>query len=683
MYVTTDTKEEDKKTIRDYKTFTTKEQQKFDTKKLLHGPKRSYSLFFEVTAWRVLYEQNPENIPLVTINELVFPMICRCCNEEIKTLKEDDDKRLFISENCKYHHQYHFSCIRQEFLSKMAKNKNLLRELTLGLEDCKKVQAICPKCGLQLTLKDLKKLFKKELETIYQKIIEDEYGGSEFVLSKDCKAKPREDKKIHALNFLSKVTPFKRKDKPNSKIFEMALCQRCNQGKSHSYEKERLSLLFGGQFSNHYMNYCAQCGKLLLLSSDRIRLSCRHNVCQSCGSEWIKFFDKSSALFKRFARDNPLDILNWPISSCYHCGKYADVLSIQVHDDHYMSLAHVLRKFFLKSEELKKIKEKTKHEEKKIPEEKKNFEESHECIEQGCKLKKEDCFGHIFSDIIKNLKDGKCDQWLKKMEEVKVDLEKCPEINKWLQHRYAFLNGNTLVGYKGIFEETKNDITVNLDKTINFLKNLETLSNNFVVSEDVCTPLYQNITGINLQPIEEVPESTKSCFQDAKIYGEMYGYKINTSEIYFMSLRGMAITKENKENIKNIGKHLDDLLTVSGPFGRGIYLSKNPNTIHSMTQNNEGIYYMAVVYIAESDKHDEVEVNPIDYKRVAADVHMKSIYKDEDNVDKEFGYKGIMKGNMIKVFLESKHEMLVVFEPALVIPLYTVSYFIDFTKLNI
>ena len=141
----------------------------------------------------------------------------------------------------------------------------------------------------------------------------------------------------------------------------------------------------------------------------------------------------------------------------------------------------------------------------------------------------------------------------------------------WLRQRYALLNngegeGTFLIGYKNLFAKALKELK---DKETDEL--LNKFENDYKEMQPQLPDFKEKLKSINGAVLKDkinLSYYEKDCYMNARIYGQMYNYKIS-NKIYYMCLRGMPF-----EDWSKVGKDNDQLLETVGPFGRGCYLSE-------------------------------------------------------------------------------------------------------------
>jgi hypothetical protein len=689
---------------------------------LFYGPGRSYTLFYEPGLWRIMYDRLPIPKPIIEIQDLIQPVYCGLCRREVVSMDEKDSMRLFVSEGCPYRHKFHLDCIMKAIYripvpspsgqASSNPNSNVLEALIKGREQRSGLQAICFVCGSRMTLRDIQTVLGKAYRDANNAHWKKDYQ-SPFWFSPSCErketsrnVKDREKQSFaDAKSFAMRTTLFERArgSAGASGGLGMRICERC-PGVNHSYDRAAVTKLLETTTHLAYSKSCAECGAILLDRWDQTRLSCGHNLCIECGYNWLQFTDTNSIFFKA-SIGLTAGAITFPVAFCSHCMKVVDLTGLPLHNDHYISFPHLLRKYFLRREPIQ------------------------QCIHQNCQVHTTGLFGPRYSFLFEALRERaatvdstdpskvtvKCDGLLR-VKELPKYVGVTPLREMWLANRYAVIETTKdkqyLIGYKNLFEEAFNEVTdpkiadiqrllEGFDKTAEefcYKKplNKQQLADSLKYVKDSKDPTLGN--GIpQVSSIESIdfPGHTKHCYIDALIHGKMYGYTLEQDSYYYMSLAGLPT-----EELGSLGANLDALLSTVGPFGRGLYLSKNPNDIHEITAARDSRYYMAIVLLAQprapapapapapsrsagqtrdpAQGHKPHDVNPIDYTRVSADQIPAG--RPDPSYSKQEVYVGQKQGSILRVTIHQKHSWVVVFEPSLVVPLLVVSYRIDFTK---
>lgn len=567
---------------------------------------------------------------------------------EITHFDDTSEDRLFVGRSCRYKHKYHSNCM-VESLTKACNGD--IKSLVEGLEDYKKPQPVCCGYGCALNIKDLKKLFPDYFREEYLTKMSAFFSDNKFVLNKKECPYNKENKRSIIKACVMVNTPFKRKAKRGEKLFAMGPCPTCPKAKAHLCEWDRIKELLGDFSNMSYCQFCCQCGVTRGEAKSVLRLSCRHTCCDTCGIPWLSFANLKSKAFQAYLKDN-VGKVQWPVISCYFCGKMADLVSIQLHDNHYISLQQILRMCFLNNGNLDK------------------------CIEAGCSC----AVGPQMKDILRMMHfditriELSVDSLLS-YEEIKV--ENVPrELHQWLRHRYAKIlakdQGFYLVGYKNMFEEAKDEATTKAKECIELVRKFEKDYSNFVteaaknIAVDVAI---KEIEGVKIK--ENKPfDKAKERYVDACIFAHMYGYQMDT-HMLFMNVEGM--------DMKKFGENPDKDMCVAGPYGRGFYLSPSPKAIHGSSRAKENVFNMAVACIARSkDAKKERRVVANDIRRVAGDIQKANIGSEEEEKEVPKESCGRMNGNVLDVEQDSV-KWTVVYDPVLVVPLHLVSYNVEFT----
>eukprot|EP00826_Nyctotherus_ovalis_P019124 TRINITY_DN15844_c0_g1_i1.p1 TRINITY_DN15844_c0_g1~~TRINITY_DN15844_c0_g1_i1.p1 ORF type:complete len:391 (+),score=98.20 TRINITY_DN15844_c0_g1_i1:266-1438(+) len=386
-------------------------------------------------------------------------------------------------------------------------------------------------------------------------------------------------------------------------------------------------------------------------------LACGHYLCHECGKEWINFSVGNSEFFADYANKN----VTWPVAKCLHCKQVVDIAGIQIHKDHYISFPMFIKRCFL--------------------------ETNTACIEGDSEDEAN------YGPVLKIFRDG-----LRRAEITEDDkkivcplLSYCelePEIfppneegkesvklaNIWLQHYYAQIRkkdslGWVLIGYKRLFEKVKKVVS-NMKGIKDKLKKIEGTFDNLITADH---SLGKEITGFVENECKKL--YCYDTFVNCKIHCEIHRCNFSFDECYYLCLNGATLSQ-----IKGIGSDITPLLSVTGPFGRGFYVSKDANLIHQMSRPIDDHYYMAQVCLATKMKDTKGEpvqdiVNPY---RTCSYSQIPVNSKEEKKAAAK-RYCGKSVGEMIKVSIDGK-DITVIFEPYLIVPMQLIKYSIDFTK---
>ena len=614
-----------------------------DTKEnsFFRAPGRCFCLLYTPKAWNILYRSNPNKQQILLVSEMRLPLLCTICNKEITEFRPEGEHRLFISSECKYKHKFHFLCIRDALEKKCGKN---IKKLILGLEDYKQIQPNCNGCGSCLCLNDLKTLFADYFAKEYIKSLEEEYKDI-FKLNDACdfqgvnKKVKRSDVKTH----LMMHTPFRRRGQKGATKLKMVKCDLCKNNDPHSIDLKKVVELFGSTSNIAFTRYCAQCGQITGEDQSIMRLSCRHICCDKCATAWMLFTDKNTEIFKDYVKEK-IDSVTWPACPCFHCGTTKDLVSIQLHDNHYISLQRYLRKCFLNKEHLVT------------------------CVEKDCCAKVDN--NRVLLALsayieINQVTKGVNRITLLRSEKIVPPPKITDQMKAWLRQRYAIIeedkNDKYLIGYKNLFEAAKKELTTDFAATETLLKKFEDSFPSFMKEIDKPSIDLSLIKDAEFRERRSLADLTRRCFLDTQIFGHLYRYSLE-SDLLFMSLEGLA-------DPTNFGNDLDSLCSVSGAFGRGFYLSKNPAAIHSLTRSKNDKFYMAVVCAAQPNGRGMRNVYAGDCRRVSA----------EETEEEREGMNGKVCGDQL-VVKQDGMEWLVVFDPAMIVPVSVISYVIDLSK---
>ncbi len=643
-----------------------------EDRSVLRLPGREYAIIMDHKACYILYERSPVTRPLLLISDMIHPMVCGVCKKVIDKFDSKSENRLFVSRSCKYKHKYHCDC-----LSNVLKKKcgDEIKKLISGLQDCTQPQSTCVGYGCALTIKDLKMLFPDYFKGEYLKLIDEIYSNDPFVLSAACTDKSKTKSGIKADLMIN--SPFKRRTQKGEKSFAMAKCSECSSSNEHPCGKEQVVALLGGPHNNCYQHFCCLCGAVMRCErKPLLRLSCGHICCVICGLTWLSFSNVDDEKFRKYVGEEKAKGVLWPVCSCYFCGGLFDLVSVLLHDSHYISLPQLLRRCFLNGEKLEK------------------------CIETGCdnpvvpqlkdllwKITYNRTKMELNSRVLKfeEIKDYK--EVVKKVEEPKkleeaVKAEKAEEmkevkiipkhelIDQWLRHRYAKLDMNDdkiyLIGYNNSFAEAKEDVA-KFEECVKKIQSFEDENGKFVERMSKKLTVSNSMKEIHgACDIKDTDlKSTKKRYIDARIFGEMYGYKLD-EEILFMNTEGMDHSAES------FGVKPDEEMCVSGPFGRGIYLSAKPSDVHGSSRAKDTVFTMAAVCILRPEKYQARPVFPCDERRVAGDLQKPKFVPEKVGGDEN----ATIKGNMLEV-TENDSKWTVVYDPTLVVPLRLISYTVE------
>jgi len=628
---------------------------KFDSS-WLRGRDRSYTLIYESNQWMVCYKTFPYLVRQVTMQEMVLPLICRVCDKEIYSLDIKNKERLFIPERCKYRHKYHLKCLRNR-LKEL--HGDVVKVFMKSSEDYGLPQIICFQCGYKLTHQDIKVLFYKEYEEAFKEQIIEEFD-EDFLLyeSQQKIVKDKRGKLFYSKLLLSNYSPYIRDSFDN---FAVRKHPKAKNGEK--YDKEQINKILKTNTNISLQRYCTQCGEFLNDNSDKMPLSCGHHICHNCGKEWITF---SIGNYKYFVDYIDMNI-DWPITKCLHCNKIVDIGGVQIHKDHYISFPMFVRRCFI--------------------------EKDLSCIE--CNSKDDNNYGTTFRVLRDGLKKGDINDDDKEVSSPLLSYSKIPSedlpyenlpsdiidiLNIWLKHYYAQIkkigsSESILIGYKKMFEEVKKKVNELLNGPQSIKDRLNEIKKDF---ENLAIP--QDNLNTSIKGFIENECKKLFCydtFVDCRVYCDMYRSKINFKTFYYLCLNGATL-----DQIKNIGSNIMPLLSVTGPFGRGFYISKDASVIHQMSKQIDGYYYIAQVYLATKmkPKKDETIHNLINPYRTCGYSQIPEEEKKGKGKDESKRYHGVSMEEMIKVNIDEK-EIMVVFEPCSIVPFQLIQYSIDFSKM--
>jgi len=613
----------------------------------LRGKDRSYTLIYESNQWLVCYKAFPYFLRQVTVQEMTLPLMCRLCNKEICSLEVKDEKRLFIPEECKYRHRYHLECLRKRLIDL---HDDVVKVFMESSEDYGLPQIVCFQCGYKLTHQDIKILFYEEYEKAFKEQITKEFV-EDFLLyeSEQRILDDKRGKLFYSKLLLSNYSPYIRD------CFDNFAARKHPKGKNHEkYEKEQINKILKTNTKIYLQRYCAQCGEFLGDDSDKMSLSCGHYICHSCGKEWINFSVINSEYLVDYINKN----IDWPITKCLHCNKVVDIGGVQVHKNHYISFPMFVRRCFI--------------------------EKDLSCIE--CNSKDDNNYGTTFRVLRNGLEKANVDTASKEVECPLLSYSKIPSenlssdmidiLNIWLKHYYAKIKkmGQSdliLIGYKKMLEKAKkvvNEPQLIKNKLKEIKRDFEKLS---IIEHD----LSKYIKGFIENECKRL--FCYDTFVDCKIYCDVHGSKLDSSTFYYLCLNGATLNQ-----IKNIGFNIMPLLSVTGPFGRGFYVSKDANVIHQMSKQIDDYYYIAQVYLAPKMKPKENKsiCNLINPYRTCGYSQIPEEEKKGKGKDVSKRYHGVSMDEMFIVNIDKK-EIMVIFEPYSIVPFQLIQYSIDFTKM--
>jgi hypothetical protein len=457
----------------------------------------------------------------------------------------------------------------------------------------------------------------------------------------------------------------------------MAACQRCKvRTNNHLYLAHFVHDFFRSPSNLAYTRYCAQCGEMLERSTCKASLSCRHNLCALCAVHWINFCIYDDIYAKDFIGPDAQRLI-WPTVSCLHCGQRVDITGLQLHDDHFISIPHAVRKFCFTQPPVLS------------------------CVQEGCtfNLKSAPFFDLLLKKLIErsvSLKENKPEVKSQFPQLGSNDLtqpiEDHPYLRLWLEARYCKLQKvdpspkMALVGWQNLLAITKEELTTKWPDTKRFLAQCEEDFKEIKMPSDVFSKLLKEVRGLMIRDVAHLGHITKTSFMRASIFGHMYGYKV-TDKLYYMCMEGMPFAE-----LKKAEPNLDLLLGKVGACGRGIYLSPDPAVIHAISTAEDHVYKMAAVLIATPETSSPVYLNPYDERRTAAE-HPKHLSKGpvqppeeakggamQDSNPDVWRQKNCMKKGNIIYTANMSTNWIVTFEPSVIIPIAAISYSIDFSK---
>lgn len=614
--------------------------------KWLRGKDRSYTLVFESNRWMLCYKDSPFFASRVLLREMVLPLMCRVCGKEVCCLEN-----LFIPEACGYRHKYHSKCL------KMKLNELHGKDIALAFinsdEDHGLEKIVCYQCGYKLTNGDMKTIFYDEYKKAFVEQITCEFS-KEFPLYEKAQIVDKEstEKLFYSKLLLSNHSPYTRG------CFESFTVRKHPKAKNNeAYSQEKLNKILNTSTKVYLQRYCGQCGEFLGAEGDRMALACGHYLCHGCGKEWISFSVGNSQFFADYMNKE----VTWPVAKCLHCKQVVDIAGIQIHKDHYVSFPMFVKRCFLDA--------------------------NIACIEGDSQDEAN------YGPVLKILRDG-----LRKAEIVEEEKKTvCPLLkycmleskivpsnekgeenvrlaNIWLQHYYAQIRkkdslGWVLIGYKRLFEDA--------EKVVNGMKGIKDkfkeIEGTFDKLMAVDHTLGREITGFVESECRKL--YCYDTYVHCKIHCEIHRCNFSFDECYYLCLNGATLPQ-----VKAIGSDVTPLLSVAGPFGRGFYVSKDANLIHQMSRPIDDYYYIAQVCLATKmkDAKGEPVQNVINPHRTCGYSQVSTDSKEKKKAPSS-RYSGKSIGDMIKVSIDGK-EIMVIFEPYLIVPMQLIKYSIDFTK---
>lgn len=688
----------------------------FLTDSWLQGKNRSFVFIFETSQWFMCYEKMPFSKPYLRLNEMIVPMKCHYCMKNITTCESDNEDRLFIPENCIYRHKYHLKCFTKLL---DAYQDNLYSDKTHAvnsyfdrIKNFYKPQFACFGCGWKITMKDMKALYPRKFITEIQVQINTESRDDKEY--KICGNETQGKMKVllNIKEYLRKTSPFAKSVAGGLKAAE---CTRCT-GKPHQFSLPLIKKIIGEDTkSSFYLLYCSHCG--VLLNEDKLLLTCGHNICHTCGYEWI-IFTAGKSKGELYKEKNSIHVI-WPFIECAFCKDRFDICGIQVHGNHYMSIQHILREYFINGNKLEK------------------------CVEKDCTSTKSMLFGKILRPVIEGLEVStktNGEPFIKfegNMTEIKVkapeeekkepppplEEKKAAEINKEeVIEKIKIVNNCSLLDIRNLDSYDTKKIEENIDilqmwmsllfcvlrvdknnrwyligyrnSLNNATELLKDIDKNILQKVNKYRECFKKIKPVDAERIKKIKISgINNCevrelwsydhFIKASIFVNISGdYCIDSQDIFYLCLNGADLKEINR-----IGADISPLLKVIGPFGRGFYLSRDPVIIYQMSTLVSGKYYMAAVNFVEdrSEKNNFPVLNPLEPNRCSALFQYPisnntEKYKNEQSKDL---YNTTRIGNYLKIrILGVPEPLMVCFDPSQIIVRALVSYEYDFTKMK-
>jgi len=626
--------------------------------------KIQYSLAFIDNFWYILYEDNIEKPPLLTFPDLIQAPICLICNKQILNSKDnkiDDEKILFVSKNCECKHKFHTGCIRKQLYSKAKENPT---NLLSGFNNLLEIQPSCVICESKLTLKELKELFPENFYNTYISLL------SNSLETKFCEIFIKENG-ASANAYLSykeimQNSPFGMPSLRTASKFDLVVYKDGQKQEDLMINEDEFYKTFGEY--KFISIFCAFCGKTLT-AENNWKLSCRHLICEKCALDWIQFTNVTKDDFQNYIGVDK-ERVTWPICKCRHCGKNKDLVSVQLHNDHYISLKELIKQRLLNKYNLDY------------------------CIISGCseKLKK---MSNVLSITEPQVGIGKIYEFCDYAEQPIVDIKKMLDFyygredkineNKTKEDKIKFESflKKMLSIYCATIDEKNRKLIVYMNlaaKLKAFFKEFEwqkfaddyyrKFCNFMNISNTICDEILQ-IPNIEIKKIQILSESAKENFLLASIYSKLYNYDFSNTRIVYFPLLNHLINENDFQN---------SIMKKEGPFGKGCYLFNGVFDAHQNNMKTNGIYKIIVCVIPYPiKKHIPTRnVCPNDTTRDTGNgIDADPDYNSEKN-------PSCMKGDFIGEFLIIRKEngmakRTIVFEEKLIVPIAVISYEISFS----
>eukprot|EP00826_Nyctotherus_ovalis_P058690 TRINITY_DN8092_c0_g1_i13.p1 TRINITY_DN8092_c0_g1~~TRINITY_DN8092_c0_g1_i13.p1 ORF type:complete len:653 (+),score=113.01 TRINITY_DN8092_c0_g1_i13:385-2343(+) len=608
-----------------------------NTSNIFATKERSYEIFSMGKLWYIAYKASTANIPTLPVAELLQPLLCEYCGEEI-------DKNLFVA-NCRYKHKYHGDCI-QSVLSKRYHNE--IFKLVEGIDNYKKPRPTCYACESPLNLKKLTEVFNDYFTTEYLDDLDKQPVNRLQVYSKDML---KSDLTL-SLEDLAANSPFK--EPKEGAAFELVV-----KSKPECFIKQDEFLKFTkGPSCIWYDKFCAKCGNNCE-KSKKFLLSCNHSYCVACALPCFASTDVNKEEFKNNGKD--VEGITFPIGICRFCERKGDLVGVQLHDEHYISLPVLLWKCFLNNGALDK------------------------CIVDDYKIDA--------SEILREILDPSKPSSLLASKDIGKDVKVTNSVKQWMRDRYCVIR---VEGEKSFLTGCKNRIHLaeaDLKKVPEIEKQVESFQSSFIEfskSNSNWSNNLMKIRGFELLKYKEFSKAANPSYIGLRIHSTLYNYKLS-DDIYFMPIQNnLTALSELFIKSKDLNEQHMQLVKESclmaGGFGCGYYLSQDPSITHRIAVVNNCVRYIAAVRVARPlNKHKKVKVCSNDCRRLTGVLHFAEDEESKENYFEE-GMSGVLQGDVLTISRVKREaayveQFVVVFEPALIVPISIIAYGINFTKL--